>query len=477
MNRPLFSRSFSKFSRFSLRHPLKNISKPSPSPSDSSSPSSSSSPTKFHTISSKFHPSPSSSSSSHPPTSSPTDTANSRVVAAALLGNLLVCGVKGVAAYVTSSGVLLAETFHSLADVVNQTLLMIGIRSSLRHGDALHPYGYGPLKPAFALISATGVFFLGCGASVFHGVHQLLAPEAHASALQHIPVGLAVIGSSLAIEGVTCYYAYRKLRELARIEGFSSVWEYLRKGRETTSIAVFVEDAFAVGGLLVAGTTLGLTQTLGSPLYDSVGTVVIGASMGMLALFLINRNLQSLLGYRLDNRTASSIAAVLNSTKAVRSVHDVKTLTYGPRSGRFKAEIEYDGRELARKYLHDSAQPQAAPSADPAAAPLPRPQPLIAEYMARCTCSALSDQEKEELLLRFGSGVVNELAIEVDRVETEIKRTTGSAVRHVDLESHASHTLLEDSQLSQTLHEKISNMSPHSSSREMSSHNNVNIYD
>ena len=418
----------SRFSRFSLRHPLKNFMESQTRRDEEAG------------------------------AASAADRANSRVVAAALVGNVLVCGVKAGAAYFTCSGVLLAETFHSMADVVNQTLLMVGIKRSLRRGDALHPYGYGPLKPAFALMSATGVFFLGCGASVLHGVDHLVS--GHVVHTEHIGAGLAVVASSLLIEGVTCYYALRKIRELGRLEGGMTVWQYLVRGRETTSIAVFVEDAVAVGGLLVAGATLWLTQQMGSQVYDAAGTIVIGVSMGALALFLISRNLQSLLGYRLDARSASAISTVLSGHPSVRAVHDVKTLTYGPRTGRFKAEIEYDGRELARMCLHPSAASTTAtmpPGADGVAARAP---PLISQFLNRCNCSELTPAEKEELLLRFGAGVVNELAMEVDRVETEIKTRTGSEVRHVDLESHASPspTLDEDSALTAVISSKLDAM-------------------
>lgn len=41
------------------------------------------------------------------------------------------------------------------------------------------------------------------------------------------------------------------------------------------------------------------------------------------------------------------------------------------------------------------------------------------------------------MLLQFGSGVVNELALEVDRIETEIRIAVPDQLANVDLESHA----------------------------------------
>lgn len=35
-------------------------------------------------------------------------------------------------------------------------------------------------------------------------------------------------------------------------------------------------------------------------------------------------------------------------------MHEVKTQTFGPRGGRFVAEIQYDGREIARRVLFEN---------------------------------------------------------------------------------------------------------------------------
>ena len=64
-------------------------------------------------------------------------------VMAALLGNGALTVLKGVAAVVTGSAALLAETFHSAADTGNQALLSLGMRLARRPPDAAHPFGHG----------------------------------------------------------------------------------------------------------------------------------------------------------------------------------------------------------------------------------------------------------------------------------------------------------------------------------------------
>jgi zinc transporter 9 len=53
-----------------------------------------------------------------------------------------------------------------------QTLLLVGIQRSVRAPDKEHPYGYLNERYLWALVSGVGIFFVGCGVSVYHGVRR-----------------------------------------------------------------------------------------------------------------------------------------------------------------------------------------------------------------------------------------------------------------------------------------------------------------
>ena len=65
-----------------------------------------------------------------------------RVVVAALTGNVLIAVSKFVAAFFSGSVATLAEAVHSVADCVNQVLLMVGMRRARRPPTILHPFGH-----------------------------------------------------------------------------------------------------------------------------------------------------------------------------------------------------------------------------------------------------------------------------------------------------------------------------------------------
>ena len=103
--------------------------------------------------------------------------AGGKAVALALLGNGLLTIIKFAAYLISGSGAMLAEAIHSAADLGNQALLWVGMRKAKKGPSEEHHYGYGKDRYLFALISAAGIFFVGCGVTVTHGVHSLLAPE------------------------------------------------------------------------------------------------------------------------------------------------------------------------------------------------------------------------------------------------------------------------------------------------------------
>jgi zinc transporter 9 len=58
--------------------------------------------------------------------------------------------------------------------VFNESLLMLGLWRSLKKPDVQHPYGFMTEKYAWALVSGVGIFFLGGGVSLYHGISGLL---------------------------------------------------------------------------------------------------------------------------------------------------------------------------------------------------------------------------------------------------------------------------------------------------------------
>ena len=207
---------------------------------------------------------------------------------------------------VTRSGALLAEALHSFADIANQLLLRAGVEQSRRPATRQHPYGFHREKYIYALMSAVGVFCLGAGASVIHGIQSLLDPPA----LQNMGYSLAVLSLSSLAEMYSLRVAYSAVRIGAKEQG-QAILPYLMSSNDPTTAAVLAEDAGAVAGLGIAGVASYMTYVTGDPLYDALGSIAVGCLMGAVAVTLIRNNKKFLIGQAMRPEMHAAIVAHL----------------------------------------------------------------------------------------------------------------------------------------------------------------------
>ncbi|TPX56370.1 hypothetical protein PhCBS80983_g04583 [Powellomyces hirtus] len=313
-----------------------------------------------------------------------------KVVALAMVSNVALFSGKLYAAGVSGSASMFSEALHSLADVLNESLLMWGIWRSLRVPDPQHPYGFTSERYAWALVSGVGIFFLGGGVSLYHGISGLIHAQ---HVLGDVTSSWMALGASLLFEGGTMTYAYRHIAKSAETAGVSVV-DYLRRGADPTAVQVFVEDCAAVSGVVIAGTCLSLAKYLQNPLIDSIGSITIGVLLSAVATFLIKRNIAGLVETRMPAHREREIVAELESDPVVSSVQDVKSTAL--------AEILFNGEEVTARYLSRN------------------PDLFTSEYE---TLKTLTTRREVELWVqRQGGRIVSTLGNEVDRLELNIMR-------------------------------------------------------
>lgn len=321
-------------------------------------------------------------------------------VLGALLGNGALTIIKFGAFAFSGSGAMFSEAIHSLADTVNQGLLFLGIQQSERPADALFPYGYGADRYLYSLLSAVGIFVLGCGVTVYHGIHDLLdPPEVSTSWLP-----LVVLAISFAVEGFVLLSA---ARVVWKNKGDQSIGAYLRSTTDPTAAAVLLEDAVACLGVLIAFAGIGLAQLTGNPVFDAIGAIMIGLLLGAVAVWLGIRNRSLLLGPAIPRSLQAEVETFLRDLPEVQRVRRVRSRIVGADRFRFQAELDFDGRVLGDRLVH-----------------------LVHERHAE-----LSDAEQRERFARdFGEQLLDELGREVDRIEAKLEERF-PRLKYVDLEA------------------------------------------
>lgn len=260
-------------------------------------------------------------------------------VISAILGNTLVMIAKTIGFVFTGSSAMLAESIHSLADVMNQSLLLLGIQRSEKQADAEYARGYGRERFIWSLISAVGIFFLGCGVTIYHGVSHLLHPKPVHSSEQSFIWAIAILLFALLVEGFVLWVAYSNLKSQAT----GKLWAYIKQDADPSVVAVLMEDFAACLGVLIALTALALTHYTKAAYWDAIGSILIGILLGCIAIWLVHRNRQLLLGQSLSEHGQAAILAVLENHDYIDEVDHFHTESIGANS--YEAQIEADFNE------------------------------------------------------------------------------------------------------------------------------------
>src|SRR3954466_1237811 len=145
--------------------------------------------------------------------------------------NVIIAVSKGVAAAITGSGAMLAETLHSFADCGNQLLLLKGLHATRRPADREHPFGYGRAMYFYSFIVALLLFFGGGVFSIYEGVHKVQPPEP----VGDITVALIILFLSLLLEG---WSTLGNIKTMARRRGDKHFVRYLRDTKDSDLIVV-----------------------------------------------------------------------------------------------------------------------------------------------------------------------------------------------------------------------------------------------
>lgn len=210
-----------------------------------------------------------------------------KVIIIALLANLGIALSKLVGAIISGSASLLAEAIHSFVDCTNQALLLVGNKAASKAPSLKHPLGYGREAFFWSFIVAILLFSLGGVFSVYEGVHKLSSHDPMESPILVVIILLIAIG----LES----YSFRAcLNEVKHKNRFGSLWAWFKKTTEAELLVIFTEDLAALLGLVFALACVSLAWATGNPLWDAIGSIMVGVLLVSVA-FLLSIEIKSLI--------------------------------------------------------------------------------------------------------------------------------------------------------------------------------------
>jgi cation diffusion facilitator family transporter len=246
-------------------------------------------------------------------------------VLAAFVANSTIATAKGIAAALTGSPALLAETLHTVADAGNEVFLWVAVRRSHHPADPTHPFGYGPERYYWALIAAIGMFLIGGALSIWEGITALVHPRP----LEDFWIGVGVLVVALVLDGLSRVVAVRTLRRQA-IRRSVSVRQLLIESPDPTVVTVYFEDSIDVLGAALALLALVLHRATGSALPDALATLGIGLMLGYVALLLTGRNRRLLTNQAVPERYVEALRRRLTAMPGIDGVASLEAVYLGP---------------------------------------------------------------------------------------------------------------------------------------------------
>lgn len=259
-------------------------------------------------------------------------------VLGALFANGVITILKFVAAIITGSSGMMAETFHSFADTTNQVFLLLGLRFYKRPASEKHPFGYGKERFFWSFIAAIFIFGVGATYAIYEGFAKLRHPHAP----ENLKWAYWILGISFLLEAGSIGLAlYQEIKE-AHHEGLT-FFAYIRESKDPTAKTVLFEDSAALLGIVIAAAGIYLTDHHRGPgggaYWDGLASIIIGLVLAVVAFVLgrISRGL--LLGEAANPKSLRAITLAIKGHPNVVEVVELLTMHLGPKQILINAHV------------------------------------------------------------------------------------------------------------------------------------------
>ncbi|WP_426321483.1 cation diffusion facilitator family transporter [Microbacterium sp. E-13] len=249
-----------------------------------------------------------------------------KAILAAFLANMGIALAKFIAWFLSGSASMLAEAIHSVADSGNQLLLMLGGRKAKKEADREHPFGYGRERYVYAFVVSIILFSVGGLFAIYEGVEKLIHPHELDQRWWWLPIVVLVV--AIVLESISLRTAVGESNHV-RTKGQSWV-SFVRHAKAPELPVVLLEDVGALIGLVFALLGVGLTVITGDPLYDALGTLMIGTLLIVIAIVLGIETKSLLVGEGATDADYRRIVDAIGDGPEVEKLIHIKTLYLGP---------------------------------------------------------------------------------------------------------------------------------------------------
>ena len=248
-------------------------------------------------------------------------------VVAGMIGNIAVCIVKFVAAFISGSSAMLSEAIHSVVDSCDGVFMLLGLHRANRKPDYLHPFGYGKELYFWTMVVALLVFFMGGGMSLVKGVQSIQETMAGTHVLGDTTLNFIVIAAGMVIEGITLGIG---IRQFNAARGDAGPIKFIRDAKDPSLYTVVLEDSAAELGLCFALVSTIVCDVTGNLYFDGVASILIGILLCFVAIILLRETKGLLVGEGMKHQSLDELRDIVEADDRVISCGRILTMYMGP---------------------------------------------------------------------------------------------------------------------------------------------------
>lgn len=239
-------------------------------------------------------------------------TVKTRAAALSIASNTVLIALKLAAGAITGSVAIITEAMHSAIDLLASIVAFFSVREADKPPDAEHPYGHEKVENLAAAIEGM-LILVGSGVIVYEAVRRLASgPE-----VEHLGIGIGVIGFSVVANLAVSRLLYRRARETGSpaLEGDGA---HLRT------------DAATSAGVLVG---LVIVQVTGAPWLDPVIALVVAGAIVVAGVRILSRSSRVLVDEALPGHELDAIreCVVAFGPRGVAGYHALRARRAGAR--------------------------------------------------------------------------------------------------------------------------------------------------
>ncbi|TLS39282.1 cation diffusion facilitator family transporter [Pseudalkalibacillus caeni] len=249
----------------------------------------------------------------------------------AALGNAIIAIVKGVAAVLSGSGAMLATTFHSVADTLNQLFVFVGSIVAEKEPTKKFPTGFGRAINLFVLIAVIIISILAYE-TIIEGWHIIQHPEETSNLILNV----FILAFGILLDGAILIKAMKEIIKEARVENADGLkfiplsYKNVKYAAPPTRL-VFYEDNIATFGTTLALIFILLSDITGNYIFDGIGSLVIGLLLIIIALKIGYENTIGLIGVAAPKIVEERLVKIILGDKDVVDIHTLRILQEGRR--------------------------------------------------------------------------------------------------------------------------------------------------